>query len=189
MAAALGTVAVAVAVPAGDDVHETVTDMSGDVAVALILVTLLGGPVLAALGRPARGHVPWRRDIGVGGGLLALAHVVCGSRIHFDGALLEYVVPRGDPRFPGANLTGLAAALVLAVVVAVSNGAALRRLGFRRWKRLQALVLPALGLIVAHVVLYASVNGRVLVASVIAVLATAVLVARRRAVPHRPATG
>jgi sulfoxide reductase heme-binding subunit YedZ len=178
IAGAVATALVALFVAPGQPLHETVTDISGDVAVVLIAVTLLGRPVLLALGRRAPSHLPWRRDVGVGAGLLALSHVACGFRIHLGGEVLEYFNFGGDGRFAAANALGAASALGLAAVTVVSNRAAMRRLRGRRWKRIQSLVLPALGLALIHVVLYAKLNGRTFVAVSMAVLVALVLVAR-----------
>ena len=185
IAGAVFTTLVAVFVAPGRPLHETVTDISGDAAVALIAATLLGRPFLTALGRPAPSHVPWRRDIGVGAGLLALSHVVCGFRIHLGGEVLEYFNPGGDPRFAAANAFGAASALGLAAVTLVSNRAAMRRLRHRRWKRVQHLVLPALVLVFVHVLLYATLNGRVVVAAGVALVVALVVGARSRAAASR----
>jgi methionine sulfoxide reductase heme-binding subunit len=59
-----------------------------------------------------------------------------------------------------ANYMGLAAAVVLIVVLAISGDWALQRYGARRWKGLQQLAYWAFALIVFHGVLYQRMANR-----------------------------
>jgi sulfoxide reductase heme-binding subunit YedZ len=56
--------------------------------------------------------------------------------------------------FGRVNLIGLAAILIAALLLALSNDWSLRRLGSQRWKALQRLNYVLLGLSVLHAVLF-----------------------------------
>jgi sulfoxide reductase heme-binding subunit YedZ len=56
--------------------------------------------------------------------------------------------------FGFANWTGLAAALVLVLLLAISNDASLRTLGTKRWKSWQRWTYWAAALTVAHALAY-----------------------------------
>ena len=103
-----------------------------------------------------------RRDVGIWGGLFALAHVVTGLQVHLTGHMLKYflyqddkhVVPVRYDLFGFANWTGLAATLVIVMLIAISNDVSLRALGARRWKAWQRWTYWAAALIVAHTLAY-----------------------------------
>jgi methionine sulfoxide reductase heme-binding subunit len=82
--------------------------------------------------------------------------------VHMGGAFWKYFIyPDGDHRIPlrydlfgFANWTGLAAGLVLVMLLAISNDVALRALGTRRWKSWQRWTYWAAALTVAHALAY-----------------------------------
>jgi sulfoxide reductase heme-binding subunit YedZ len=135
---------------------------TGYVSVTLIAWAMLIGPWRVRGGRPAPASTALRRDVGLWGAVFALAHVVTGLQVHFGGAMWKYFAyPDGDHRIPlrhdlfgFANWTGLAAALVLVLLLAISNDAALRALGTRRWKSWQRWTYWAAALTVAHAIGY-----------------------------------
>jgi DMSO/TMAO reductase YedYZ heme-binding membrane subunit len=59
-----------------------------------------------------------------------------------------------------ANYTGLLAALLVAVLAAISNDWSLRRLGARRWKRVQQLNYLLFAVVIAHAILYQIIEKR-----------------------------
>jgi methionine sulfoxide reductase heme-binding subunit len=135
---------------------------TGYVSVVLIAWAMLIGPWRVRRGRPAPASTDLRRDVGIWGAVFGLAHVVTGLQVHFAGAIWKYFVyPDGDHRIPlrhdlfgFANWTGLAATLVLVLLLAISNDAALRALGARRWKSWQRWTYWAAALTVAHALAY-----------------------------------
>jgi sulfoxide reductase heme-binding subunit YedZ len=135
---------------------------TGYASVVLIAWAMLIGPWHVRHGRPAPASTDLRRDVGIWGGVLAIAHVVTGLQVHFAGAFWKYFVyPDGDHRIPlrsdlfgFANWTGLAATLVIVLLLAISNDASLRALGTRRWKRWQRWTYWAAALTVAHAFAY-----------------------------------
>jgi methionine sulfoxide reductase heme-binding subunit len=135
---------------------------TGWVSVVLIAWALLIGPWRVRRGRPAPASTDLRRDVGIWGGVFGLAHVVTGLQVHFAGKFWKYFVyADGDRRIPlrydlfgFANWTGLAATVLLVLLLAISNDASLRALGTRRWKSWQRWTYWAGALTVAHALAY-----------------------------------
>ena len=95
--------------------------------------------------------------------MLGIVHVIVGLQVHMNGKFWLYFVPPPDAayRFPLrvdafglSNYAGLAAGLILLMLLALSNNAALRSLGALRWKRLQRWNYAVAGLTVVHGALY-----------------------------------
>lgn len=131
-----------------------------DASLVLVALAIGLGP-LARLWRPAVPLLPFRRETGIHGCLLALLHAVIilvgwvewdlmrlfGFEWHPE--LLVYVM--FQPGFGLANAIGIAALLLAAILAATSSDFAMRRLGLSGWKVLQMGVLPLWWLTVAHV--------------------------------------
>lgn len=121
-------------------------------SLGFLLVTLSIGPRNVLQGRRNPVSNDLRRDLGIWAGLTGVGHVVFSFQHHFGigGDVLKYFFTSGrfapgDVRrgpFGVAIYVGVAATLVLVVLVALSNDRALRRLG-RRWKTLQRANLRA----------------------------------------------
>lgn len=135
---------------------------TGYVSVALIAWAMTIGPWRVSRGRPAPASTDLRRDVGIWGGVFGLAHVLTGLQVHFGGKFWNYFLySDGDHRIPlradvfgFANWTGLAAGLVLVLLLAISNDASLRALGTKRWKSWQRWTYGAAALTVAHALAY-----------------------------------
>jgi len=135
---------------------------TGYVSVVLIAWAMLIGPWRVRRGRPAPASTDLRRDVGIWGSLFGVAHVVTGLQVHFAGAFWKYFLyPDGDHRIPlrhdlfgFANWSGLAAVLLLVLLLAISNDASLRALGTQRWKSWQRWTYWVAVLTVAHAVGY-----------------------------------
>ena len=148
----------AVASPDGRQLIYRLSMATGYVSVVLIAWAMMIGPWRVRRGRPAPASTDLRRDVGIWGGLFGLAHVLTGLQVHFGGKFWKYFLyPDGDHRIPLrgdlfglANWTGLAAGLVLVLLLAISNDASLRALGTRRWKSWQRWTYGAAVLTVAH---------------------------------------
>lgn len=135
--------------------------MTGYVAVALIALTLLIGPVSLMLRRRLPVSSYLRRDIGIWAAITSAAHVVFGLLVeHGNGEILSYFLEPGDRSriltnsFGLANWAGLAAALIAIGLAAISSDAALRKLKAKRWKRLQRWNYLLAVLAAVHAVLY-----------------------------------
>lgn len=123
---------------------------SGEMAVRLMILALLPGPLRDAFGpnRFLRGWLAIRRNLGVAGFAYALLHLLFYV---LDMQLLSAMID--ELAIPGIWTGWLAFALLL-VPAAISFDAAMRRLR-RRWKQLQRLVYPAFALALAHWLLLA----------------------------------
>ncbi len=143
---------------------------SGYAALVLAGLSLLVGPWYAWRNR--RGvpvHLDVRRDIGLWAGFMSIAHVGVGLFVHLRGRPWLYFIypPEQQHTFPlrhdlfgFANYAGLAATLVVLLLLALPNDYALRRLGRHRWKALQRWNYIAFGLILAHAIAYEFIENR-----------------------------
>jgi sulfoxide reductase heme-binding subunit YedZ len=135
---------------------------TGYASVALIAWALMIGPWRVRRGRPAPASTDLRRDVGFWGAIFGLAHVVTGLQVHMGGKFWKYFLyPEGDHPIPlrydlfgVANWTGLAATLVLLMLLSISNDASLRALGTQRWKSWQRWTYWVAALTVVHAIGY-----------------------------------
>lgn len=119
---------------------------SGETAARLLVLALLPGPLAGAFGagRFLRGWLALRRNLGVAAFSYGLLH------------LLFYLVDMGaaapvlDELGIPSIWTGWLALVAMVPPAALSCDAALRRLGWRRWKAVQRLVYAAALLTLAH---------------------------------------
>lgn len=118
---------------------------SGEMAVRLMVLAMLPGPLAAAFGagRVLRGWLAIRRNLGVAAFGYALLHLAL--YLIDMGALAAVLDELGLP----AIWTGWLALALLAVPAAISSTPAQRALG-RAWPALQRLVYPALILTLLH---------------------------------------
>ena len=139
------------------------------VSLALPVTTLAIGPLNVLRRRPNPISTHPRRDLGIWGGALGLLHVVVGLQVHLPGRMSQYfltappdasrAMPRMDA-FGVANDAGLVAAIVLVLLLALSNDASLRRLRTRRWKQIQRTNYAGMMLLAIHGVLYQALEKR-----------------------------
>jgi sulfoxide reductase heme-binding subunit YedZ len=132
------------------------------IGLAFLAATLLISPLNQRRRQPTPVSTNLRRDIGVWAAIGGILHTVVGLQVHMRGEIVRYFVPdsgwRGVPRgtvaFLCANYTGLAATLILALLLAISNDVALRTLGTARWKRIQRWNYYLFALVAVHGMLY-----------------------------------
>ncbi len=172
---------------------------TGYLALAFLALTLLIGPANLVRRRrnPVSGYL--RRDVGAWTAILSVVHVIYGLQVHrkLSDFFHYFVASDGTPltnSFGLGNWTGLAALVIVAVLLALSSDAALRRLKAKNWKRLQRLNYALFALVIVHAFFYgallrtSSPYTLLLLLSVIAVVvgqAAGVLLYRRR---HSPRT-
>ncbi|MEP6506856.1 MAG: hypothetical protein ABJC63_01420 [Gemmatimonadales bacterium] len=125
----------------------------------LLMWGLTIGPLNIIRRRPNPVHNPVRRDAGIAGGMMGIIHTVIGLQVHMGGNLARYFLPPPDLNsaarlFLAANWTGLISAVVLALLVVISNNASLRRLGLVVWKNLQRWAYAAAALAIGHGLAY-----------------------------------
>lgn len=136
-------------------------------ALLLLAATLLIGPlnILARRRNPVSSDL--RRDIGIWGGILVVAHTVVGQNVHLRGRPWLYYLyqhwsrhlfPFRHDLFGLANYTGLLCTLVVALLLATSNDYSLRRLGTPQWKKLQRWNYAAFLLVAVHAAGYETIE-------------------------------
>ncbi|MGH7616404.1 MAG: hypothetical protein ACREPM_04180 [Gemmatimonadaceae bacterium] len=132
-------------------------------SLALLVTSLVIGPLNVLRSRPNPVSTNLRRDVGIWAGAIGLAHVVFGLQVHLRGRMLQYFfdpkraglkIPLRIDRFGAANYTGLVAGLLLLLLLTISNDVSLRTLGKPRWKLLQRLNYFAMGFTVLHGIFY-----------------------------------
>ena len=147
--------------PASRGFVSRLTRATGYVALGLLALTLLIGPANLLLRRrnPLSSYL--RRDIGIWTAVVSVVHVIVGFQTGHGGAgafgFVGFFVAGGGPllnRFGLGNWTGLAALVIVAGLLAISNNRSVRELKGMRWKSLQRLNYTLFALVIAHAVLY-----------------------------------
>ncbi|MGI9146833.1 MAG: ferric reductase-like transmembrane domain-containing protein [Chloroflexota bacterium] len=155
----------------GPDEHFRLSMATAYVGLAFLAVTLLIGPLKVL--RRQRGALSddLRRDVGLWTALLGGLHVIVGIQVHMGSPWLYFFYGAGQRPafwplpvridvFGLANDTGLAATLILGVLLLASNDVSMRTLGNRWWKRVQQLNYGLLALVVLHGIVYQRIEGR-----------------------------
>ncbi len=105
-----------------------------------------------------------RRDLGIWAGIMALLHTGIGLNVHLRGRPWLYFIDQHHQLrhdlFGIGNDTGLLAALLFLLLLAISNDLSLRRLGTSTWKSLQRWTYMAVALTLIHAVAYQVVEKR-----------------------------
>jgi sulfoxide reductase heme-binding subunit YedZ len=130
-----------------------------------LAATLLIGPFNELRGQPNPASTNLRRDIGIWAAIGGITHTVFGLQVHMRGEIARYFIPDAERAvsknalaFLTANYTGLAATVLLALLLGISNDVALRTLGTPRWKRIQRWNSLLFALVAAHGALYLAVE-------------------------------
>ncbi len=138
---------------------------TGYVGAALLAITLSFGAWKILRGRSNPVSTDLRRDIGIWCGVLSIAHVVVGLNVHMKSWTLYFVTDAGGVRtdfFGLANYFGLAATLVVVVLLATSNDFSLTVLKNKRWKAIQRWNYFFAFLIILHGFIYIATEKRIL---------------------------
>jgi sulfoxide reductase heme-binding subunit YedZ len=140
----------------------TFTTATGYVATGLLGLTLLIGPANLLLRRrnPVSTSLP--RDAGTWAAIFSIVHVIAGLNVHGVAGdvfnfRLYFFFGDGSPKansFGLGNWTGLAALVIVAGLLTISNDRSLRELKAKRWKRLQRLNYALFALVVLHAFFY-----------------------------------
>lgn len=161
----LGTLALAACVAVdllldADDLRFRLSMSTAYASLLLVAASLAVGPIRVLRGRHAPANIFLRRDLGIWAGALGLLHATVGLTVHFRGDMWKYFFSRvpsvSDPvplrldAFAVASYTGAASALILVLLLALSNNWSLRRLGTRRWKSLQRWNYVGFALMAGH---------------------------------------
>lgn len=87
----------------------------------------------------------------------SIAHVVLGLGVHSTGKVIDYFVRDAKPllnSFGLGNWTGLAALVIVVVLLTLSTDSAMRELKARTWKDLQRLSYLLFVLVILHSFFY-----------------------------------
>lgn len=142
---------------------------TGYVSFALLVVTFSLGPYYYLTARRSPASTYLRRDVSVWASIYAAIHVVVGLQAHLKGRMWAYfifenwrsrTIPFRYDLFGAANYTGAASALIMAVLLAISNDASMRRLGIDRWRNIQRWGRPCALLLLAHTAAYQLIEHR-----------------------------
>jgi sulfoxide reductase heme-binding subunit YedZ len=127
----------------------------------LLAIALALGPLKLLRRRSNPVSTDLRRDVGIWAAVNGIAHTIAGLQVHMHGRVVRYFFPaagaaidRSTAAFLTANYLGLTGAILLIVLMSISNDFALRRLGVDRWKFLQRSSYVALAAIVLHGIAY-----------------------------------
>jgi len=133
-------------------------------ALFLMAMTLLLGPLNVLRKRANPVSFDLRRDCGIWAGIVALVHTVVGLNVHLRGTMWLYFVDASHhlrrDAFGVGNYTGIIAAFVCVLLLALSNDISLRKLGIGRWKSLQRWAYAAIVLTAAHSIAYQQIETR-----------------------------
>ncbi len=148
----------------GRDVISRLSIATAYSALFLTAVAVSIGPWQVLRGRPNPVSFDLRRDVGIWAGIMALLHTGLGLNVHLRGRPWLYFTDehrrvRHD-LFGIGNYTGLLAAFLFLLLLAISNDVSLRRLGAKTWKSLQRWTYMAVALTLIHAVVYQIVEKR-----------------------------
>jgi len=152
-----------------DGFNDTVSITTAYVSLAFLTVALTIGPLNVLRQRPNPTNLYLRRDVVIWAALLGFVHIVVAIAVSMsDSYLDEFVYVVADPLsesiryalFTAGSVLGFVAALILLLLISLSNDVSLRRLGVRRWKRLHRSSYLGFLLIVVHGVAYQILEGR-----------------------------
>lgn len=138
------------------------------VSLLLLGVTLITGPINLLRNQRNPVSTDLRRDIGIWSGIIGLAHVVIGWQVHMGNMLLYFfkedkitteLTLRSD-LFGFANYTGLIGAIILILLLALSNDLTLRKLKAPRWKYWQRWNYVFYLLVIIHAISYQVIENR-----------------------------
>lgn len=136
----------------------------GYLSVLFLCVTLLIGPLNFIRKRSNPVNINLRRDTGIWAGVSGCLHVVFAILLHNRGNLFAFFFnPRGRLLFSTAgtsNWLGLAATILLVLLLLLSNQISLGWLKGKRWKQIQRLNYALAVLVFLHTLLYQRIGGR-----------------------------
>ncbi len=148
------------------DVRHRLSMATAYTGLIFLAASLWLGPWNILRQRPNPVSFDLRRDIGIWTGILAIVHTAIGLTVHLRGRMWMYFFKALHPlklqntQFGFANFTGLGAALLFVMLLAISNDVSLRTLKARRWKFLQRWTYAAILLTGAHSIAYQLIEKR-----------------------------
>lgn len=165
-AVAIAITCLAYAATPPPDVRHRLSMATAYAGLIFLAASLWLGPWNVLRRRPNPVSFDLRRDIGIWAGVLAIVHTAIGLTVHLRGRMWMYFFKGLHPlrlqstQFGFANFTGLGAALLFLMLLAISNDVSLRTLKARRWKSLQRWTYAAFLLTGAHSIAYQLIEKR-----------------------------
>jgi|ERR1700733_1435263 len=165
-AAAIVITCLAYAATPPPDMRHRLSMATAYAGLIFLAASLWLGPWNVLRRRPNPVSFDLRRDIGIWTGILAIVHTAIGLTVHLRGRMWMYFFKGLHPlklqntQFGFANFTGLGAALLFLMLLAISNDVSLRTLKARRWKSLQRWTYAAFLLTGAHGIAYQWIEKR-----------------------------
>jgi sulfoxide reductase heme-binding subunit YedZ len=140
------------------------TSPTGDIALVLLGVTLLVGPVNLLLRRRNPPHNYLRRDLGWWAAIWSIVHVILAFQGHGGGAFsfVDFFFAGGRPltsSFGIGNWLGLAALVIMVGLMVMATDRYMRQLKAPAWKSLQRLNYTLFVLSVVHGLFYGALRS------------------------------
>ncbi len=164
--AAITIIALAYSATPAPDVRHRLSMATAYAGLFFLAVSLWLGPWNVLRRRPNPTSFDLRRDVGIWTCILAIVHTAIGLTVHLRGRMWMYFFKALHPlhlqntQFGFANFTGLAAALLFLMLLAISNDLSLRTLKTRCWKSIQRWTYVAFVLTGAHGIAYQLIEKR-----------------------------
>jgi methionine sulfoxide reductase heme-binding subunit len=158
-----------VAVP-GNDKKYLWSMATAYASIVLLGITMILGPLNVITNRNNPISSDLRRDFGIWSAVVGLVHVIIGIQVHMGNAWLYFFKAvtgenafkfRAD-LFGAANYAGLCAAVLLFLLLLLSNDLSMRILKTSRWKGFQRWSYFLFCLTIAHGILYQVIEKRIL---------------------------
>src|SRR5574341_651000 len=138
--------------------YHSLADATAYLSLGFMVFTLAYGPFKLLVQKRNPVNLMLRRDVGIWAGVTGLIHVVAGLQVHMGGDMVLYFFARDHHHnlkwltnlFGISNDIGLAATVVLILLLLLSNDLSLRLLRGPLWKWLQRANYLLLALVVAH---------------------------------------
>ncbi len=132
--------------------------IAGLLALILIGITFLIGPLSYVFPSIFKQFKTYRRFLGVSGFLVAVLHAILSFLLHYHGNLSFMLLDPNNEDLIGVYL-GLTAISIFLLMAITSTDKAVELLGFRRWKMLQTTGYLALILVMLHFIFMETDNG------------------------------
>jgi|ERR1035437_244869 sulfoxide reductase heme-binding subunit YedZ len=146
---------------ANRDTITFVTQASGFISIIILSISLVIGSINLLMKNKNPISTYLRRDISIIGGTLAVIHSIAGLFVHLRGKNWQYFLNKTEDgysirldNFGLANYTGLISALIVLLLLIISNDYFLKKLNPNRWKNIQRLSYVMFILIIIHCYFY-----------------------------------
>jgi sulfoxide reductase heme-binding subunit YedZ len=146
---------------ANRDTITFLTQASGYISVLILSISLIIGSINLLLRNSNPVSTYLRRDISIIGGVLAIMHSISGLFVHLRGKPWQYFLNETEDgysirfdNFGLANYTGLMSALIIMLLLIISNDYFLIKLNPTRWKNIQRSSYLMFILIIFHCYYY-----------------------------------